>query len=66
VGVETGRPQLSEEALTRMQALASKAKDWDLAEQLSAQLKALAAATPPNVTSIDAARKRRDEGSGGK
>jgi integrase len=30
------------------------------------RVQALAAATPPNVTSIDAARKRRDEGSGGK
>jgi integrase len=69
VGVETG-PQrgpaltLSEAALSDLLALATKAKRWDLTQAVSAQLEAIAAALPPNVASLDAARKRRDEGSG--
>jgi hypothetical protein len=57
---------LDEGSLERSLALATRAKDWDLVQRLSAQLESLAAATPPNVTSLDAARKRRDDGSGGK
>jgi integrase len=53
---------LTDDALSDLLALATKAKRWDLTQALGAQLQALAAATPPNVASLDAARKRRDEG----
>jgi integrase len=53
---------LTDEALSDLLALATKAKRWDLTQAISAQLESLAAATPPNVTSLDAARKRRDDG----
>lgn len=59
---------LSEDALSDLVSLASKAKRWDLVEALSSQLTglldALAAATPPNVASLAAARKRRGDGGG--
>lgn len=65
-GPPSGAPvlALSEGALTRMLALAEKAKDWELVAALARQLTALTAATPPGVASIDAARRRRDEGGG--
>jgi hypothetical protein len=53
---------LTDEALSDLLALATKGKRWDLTQALSFQLEAVAPAIPPNVTSLAAARKRRDEG----
>lgn len=53
---------LSDDVLAELLAMATKAKRWDLAQGLTEQLGALAAALPPNVTSLDAARKRRGDG----
>jgi integrase len=62
--VATSQTALTEDDLLELHALATKAKRWELVEQLSAQLKVLAAASLPNVTSLAAVRKRRDEGGG--
>jgi integrase len=60
-----------DQPLKRALDRATAAEKWDLAEEVMAELRerrrareAHPAATPPNVTSLDAARKRRDEGSG--
>lgn len=51
-------PAMQHADLERLLALAAKSKDWDLVEQLSAQLQALPPADP-KVTSLDAARRKR-------
>lgn len=55
-------PELGEATLRRLLELATRAHDWDAVGELSAQLKALEARRAPNVSSLDAARRRREEG----
>jgi len=60
-----GQTGLSETALADLLGLAAKAKRWDLTEALSAELRALAVTrTGAGVSSLDAARKRRDDREG--
>lgn len=61
-GLATGGPstELREATLRRLLELATRASDWDAVGELSAQLKAVEAGREPNVTSLDAARRRRE------
>jgi hypothetical protein len=54
--------ELGEATLRRLLELATRYHDWDSVGELSAQLKALEARRSPNVSSLDAARRRRREG----
>jgi integrase len=68
LAVGSASPQLDEHELALMHELASGQKKWALAAKLAQSLEAIRlskeAAAPPNVASLDDARRRRDEGGG--
>lgn len=55
-------PFLSSDQLTRLLALAERAKQWDLVAAVGQALDALSRAEASNVTSLAYARRRREEG----
>ncbi|HEU4580899.1 MAG TPA: site-specific integrase [Polyangiaceae bacterium] len=57
-----GQSSLSSDQLTRLLTLAERAKQWDLVAALGLQLDAAQKAEAPNVSSLVAARARRDRG----
>lgn len=57
-----GQSQLSSDQLTRLLTLAERARQWDLVAALGLQLDAAQKTEAPNVSSLVAARARRDRG----
>jgi hypothetical protein len=57
-GPESVALKLGETSLRRLLELATKAREWAIAGELTAQLEAVEAARPGNVTHLDDRRKR--------